>query len=157
MKLGTAFTMMVLFGSTHGVALAESADRPGRNGATGATGTTAATGATAATTAKSTARKKSAVKSSAKAKKLVNPGKSFSEKDAIGLVEKRPEVKKWLALVRPTTKRKIQAVVEVDRKEGSEYVVHAYELVPDDAETSHTATMNWYYVDFKTGKVRTEF
>lgn len=79
----------------------------------------------------------------------------LSEKEALELVRNRPEVKDFFANV---TKAKIaKAVVEVDRKEGACYVVHVYELVPDGPDSSHTATMNWYNVNFKTKKVTQEF
>lgn len=35
-----------------------------------------------------------------------------------------------------------------ERKEGGKYLFHYYEDMPD-----HTATINWYYVDSKTGKI----
>ncbi|WP_345241188.1 hypothetical protein [Pontibacillus salipaludis] len=42
--------------------------------------------------------------------------------------------------------------VQIDHEESGKYLVHVYELVKQDG-TSHTATMGWYYVDKKTGKV----
>ncbi|KGP92366.1 hypothetical protein N780_01095 [Pontibacillus chungwhensis BH030062] len=42
--------------------------------------------------------------------------------------------------------------VQVDHEESDKYLVHVYELVEQDG-TSHTATIGWYYVDKKTGKV----
>ncbi|MBX9687250.1 MAG: hypothetical protein K2X27_11145 [Candidatus Obscuribacterales bacterium] len=82
----------------------------------------------------------------------------IDEKKALSLVEARPEVKKWRQEVaKACAKRGATAQVEIDREEGSEYVVHVFEIVPDDKESSHTATLNWYYVDKNSGKIRTEF
>lgn len=85
--------------------------------------------------------------------------KALTEKDAVRIVSERAEVKRWKAEV-TSAKAKARGVVaqiELDRKEGGKFVVHVYEDVPDDAESSHTATLNWYYVDEKTGKVTTDF
>lgn len=96
---------------------------------------------------------KSHTKSSKKSHKLL------SEKDAIRIVSERAEVKRWKAEVTsPKAKaRGVVAQIELDRKEDGKFVVHVYEDVPDDAQNSHTATLNWYYVDEKTGKVTTDF
>ena len=82
--------------------------------------------------------------------------KALTEKDALTLIEKLPEVQKFKHSV-DAAEGNSKPVVELDRKEGNEYVVHVYEDVPDDAETSHTATFNWYYVNIKTGKIRKDF
>lgn len=83
---------------------------------------------------------------------------SVTNKTALSLVEALPEVKRWRADIKKLgAKRGVKAVVEVDRQEGAEIVVHVYEIVPDDNESSHTATLNWYYVDKKTAKIRKEF
>jgi hypothetical protein len=47
--------------------------------------------------------------------------------------------------------------VALDRQENGEYVIHVYEEVPDGDGSSHTATLNWYYVGERTGKIRKEF
>lgn len=80
---------------------------------------------------------------------------SITEKQALDLVSKMPEVKQFFALV---TKSKIaKPTIDVDRKEGENFVVHVYEIVNDGPETAHTATKNWYYVNCKTGKITKEF
>lgn len=84
--------------------------------------------------------------------------KLLSEKQAIALVAKRPEVKKWKKAVLDASKsRGVSAHIELDRKEKGEFVIHVYELVPDDPKTSHTATFNWYHVNQRSGKVMKEF
>lgn len=50
----------------------------------------------------------------------------------------------------------VTAHVALDRIENGEYVIHVFEEVPDP-DGSHTATMNWYYVNLRNGKVRAEF
>ena len=95
--------------------------------------------------------------------KSVSVGKSkkctkINEKTAQAMVDQRPEVKQWRARVEKLgAKQGVTANVVVDRQQGSDYVVHVFELVPDDKETSHTATFNWYYVNKNTGKIRKEF
>ena len=97
--------------------------------------------------------------SSKRSSARVKRPKTFTEQDALRIVSSRAEVKRWKANVTSAEakRRGVTANIEVDRKEGSQIVVHVYELVPDDAENSHTATFNWYYVDAKTGIVKTEF
>ena len=81
-----------------------------------------------------------------------------SEGKALDLVAALPEVKKWQAEVEKASKtRKVSAHIAMDRKEGHEYVVQVFEDVPDDDESSHSATFNWYHVNDLTGKVRKEF
>ncbi len=82
--------------------------------------------------------------------------KALTEKDALAAIENLSEVREFRQGVL-ATKGKATPVVEVDRKEGNEYIIHVYEIVPDDAETSHTATFNWYYVNIKSGKIRKDF
>lgn len=79
----------------------------------------------------------------------------LTEKQALALIQGRPDVKDFFTNV---TKSKIaKPVIEIDRTEGNCYVIHVYELVPDGPDSSHTATMNWYKVDFNTKKVTSEF
>ena len=42
--------------------------------------------------------------------------------------------------------------LECDHKEDNKYVFHYYEFVTD-----HTATINWYYVNIRTGKITPMF
>lgn len=80
---------------------------------------------------------------------------AITEAKALDLVKNLPEVK---AFFKNVGKSKIaSATIDVDRKEGNAYVVHVYEVVSDGPDSSHTATMNWYHVDIKTGKVKKEF
>lgn len=51
----------------------------------------------------------------------------------------------------------IPKVIEVDHREGNNYVVHAYEIIQDDEKTWHTATIGWYYVDMYTGEIESIF
>ncbi len=79
----------------------------------------------------------------------------ITEKRALDLVMAMPEVKEFFKEV---TKSKIaKPTIDLDRKEGSAYVVHVYEVVNDGPESSHTATKNWYYININTGKITKEF
>ena len=93
------------------------------------------------------------------AKSNKNKSGKLTEEAALKLVSNRPEVKSWKkGVIAASVKRKgVTPHIAIDREENGAYVVHVYEEVPDDAETSHTATMNWYYVNEHTGKVKTEF
>lgn len=42
--------------------------------------------------------------------------------------------------------------LEYDHKSGNKYVFHYYEMMSD-----HTATVNWYDVNIRTGKITPEF
>ncbi|MDZ4838207.1 MAG: hypothetical protein SGJ27_30860 [Candidatus Melainabacteria bacterium] len=76
---------------------------------------------------------------------------------AVELVSARPEVKGFLLGIKNSKMKGVSSHVEFDRKEGDDIVVHVYEYVPDDAESGHTATFNWYHVNSKTGKITKEF
>jgi hypothetical protein len=75
--------------------------------------------------------------------------KKSKEDQAIELVWRRPEVKEWLKLF-PKGKSKLggHAAATADHDKGDLYSVHVYEDFPD-----HTATLNWYSVNLKTGKI----
>lgn len=82
-------------------------------------------------------------------------GTKISEQQALNMVRARKEVADWLKLIKESKKKNPQtgqAVVEIDGYEGGNWRVHVYELMSD-----HTATMNWYNVDSKTGKITTDF
>lgn len=97
-----------------------------------------------------TPTKKSAKTKSAKKSKM-------TEARAVAIVEARSEVKEFVSTIKKSGMKGSTSHVEFDRKEGDDFVIHVYQYVPDDAETGHTATMNWYHVNGKTGKVTTEF
>ena len=44
-------------------------------------------------------------------------------------------------------------VVEIDRIEGENYIVHIYEIVGKGEEYEHAATLGWYKVNKYTGSV----
>lgn len=99
--------------------------------------------------------KESDSKGPVKPKSTKSATSKLSENAALELIKNRAEVKEFFANVNKAKTAK--PVIEVDRKEGSCYVIHVYELVPDGPDSSHTATMNWYNVDFNTKKVTKEF
>lgn len=78
--------------------------------------------------------------------------KLISETEALAKVKALPDVKQFLALFKGG-KSKLNGVakIEVESEQGK-WLVHVYEQLPD-----HTATMNWYEVDMKTGKVSKMF
>lgn len=82
-----------------------------------------------------------------------------SEAEAVKIVTESPAVKEWLAQVKvANAKGRIKSTpkIEFDRKDSHSYVIHVYEIVEDEeAGTSHSATFNWYAVDFKTGSIYT--
>ncbi|OGQ05746.1 MAG: hypothetical protein A2W61_03470 [Deltaproteobacteria bacterium RIFCSPLOWO2_01_44_7] len=67
---------------------------------------------------------------------------SITKNQAVQSVKSLPEVKKYLSKVP-------NALVEVDNDLGDEWLVHVYEI-----KDNHTATMNWFTVDKKTGKIK---
>lgn len=81
----------------------------------------------------------------------------LSEANAVAIVSARPEVKKFLLGIKNSKIKGVASHIEFDRKEGTDLVVHVYEYVPDDFESGHTATFNWYHVNSATGKVNAEF
>ncbi len=83
---------------------------------------------------------------------------AVTEAQAVKLVSNRPEVKKFVADVKVAGKKRgVTTHIEFDRKEEGEYIIHVYELVPDEDDSAHTATFNWYHVNAKTGKISKEF
>jgi len=100
---------------------------------------------------KASSAKTSASRASSKAKYT---GK-ITESAAVNLVMNLPEVKEFFKNARASKRSK--PTVELDRKEGNAYVVHVFEVVSDGPDEAHTATMNWYNVDIKTGKIKKEF
>lgn len=104
----------------------------------------------------STVSRKSVSKSSRRSARA-KPVGQITEERAVAIVSARPEVKRFLQGIKSAKRKGVTAQIEFDRKEGADLVVHVYEFVPDDAESGHTATFNWYHVNSKTGKVSTEF
>lgn len=93
-------------------------------------------------------------KNSTKAKRV----KAVTEQEAVKNVASRSEVIAWKKSVDAAAKKRgVSAHIEVDRKENNEIIVHVYEVVPDGADSSHSATFNWYHVNQQTGKVTKEF
>lgn len=81
-------------------------------------------------------------------------GGAVTADQAKKIVEGRKEVKEFFALFDKAKKQKRKVgkpVLEVER-DGTNWLVHVYEQLPD-----HTATMNWYTVNGKTGAVSLMF
>ncbi|MCX6752388.1 MAG: hypothetical protein NTZ87_02715 [Candidatus Nomurabacteria bacterium] len=76
----------------------------------------------------------------------------ISGQEAINIVKNLPDVKHWLSAftgpenTNPKTGGK--AMITSDGKTSGQYMIHAYESLPD-----HDVTFGWYYVDVNTGKV----
>jgi len=90
---------------------------------------------------------------SSKAAKHDALAKGISAVQAVELIKRRADVKKFLSLFPQGKSTKLNglAVVEAEPDEdGSSWTVHVFEQLPD-----HTATMGWFSVDRKTGAVNT--
>lgn len=98
---------------------------------------------------------KSAAKAGSKKATTSASGGKISESRALDLVMAMPEVKEFFKTVKKSNLAK--PTIDLDRKEGNNYVVHVYEVVTDGPDSSHTATKNWYYVNINTGKITKEF
>lgn len=72
---------------------------------------------------------------------------SFGEAEALEKVKSLAEVQEFLKTVP-------KGIVEVDHEDQAtdSYVVHVYEI-----KDGHTATLNWYNVNRKTGEIKKEF
>lgn len=104
--------------------------------------------------AKEGAKAKQIGKEAGKPKSKAAPGDKVTEQQALDMVRKRQDVSDWLRLMKESKKKNPQtgqAVVDVESYEGN-WRVHVYEQMSD-----HTATMNWYTVDAKTGKITADF
>jgi hypothetical protein len=85
-----------------------------------------------------------------------HPGASgpvSSPDEAVARVKALPEAQKFLKLIEEKAPAGNRAVIEFDHEEGGKYVVHVYEMVDDGGGQGHNATMNWFEVDKKTGKI----
>ncbi|EKD94589.1 MAG: hypothetical protein ACD_26C00030G0002 [uncultured bacterium] len=79
----------------------------------------------------------------------------ISEEKALKIVGVLPEVKSFFKLNFPEGNKPI---INIDHKTKSgSLVVHVYEIVKENANNSHTATMNWYTLDSCTGKIKCSF
>lgn len=77
-----------------------------------------------------------------------NSQQDISQGVAIAAVRERPEVLKFEnTLMKEGTAAHIDA-----QSEDGEWLVQVYEI-----KDGHTATLNWYHVDKKTGKISVEF
>jgi hypothetical protein len=76
--------------------------------------------------------------------------RKISAEQAVALVKKRSDVKKFLALFPNGKSKKTQGFPVVEAEElDNNWNVHVYEQMPD-----HTATMNWFEVDSQTGAIK---
>jgi len=76
--------------------------------------------------------------------------RKISAQQAVILVKKRSDVKKFLALFPNGKSKKTQGFPVVEAEElDNNWNVHVYEQMPD-----HTATMNWFEVDGQTGAIK---
>jgi Zn-dependent metalloprotease len=83
-------------------------------------------------------------------KSAVQAKRKISAEQAVALVKKRSDVKKFLALFPGGKSKKTQGFPVVEAEElDNNWNVHVYEQMPD-----HTATMNWFVVDSQTGAVK---
>ncbi len=78
---------------------------------------------------------------------VVYSGADMTQEKAVALVRQLPEVQKYL-------KKVPNAHIEMDHETDSQsaWVVHVFEI-----KNGHTATLNWFEVDKKTGKIQKEF
>ena len=84
------------------------------------------------------------------AKPAVKIKRKISAEQAVALVKKRSDVKKFLALFPNGKSKKTQGLPVVEAEElDNNWNVHVYEQMPD-----HTATMNWFEVDSQTGAIK---
>ena len=84
------------------------------------------------------------------AKPAVKIKRKISAEQAVALVKKRSDVKKFLALFPNGKSKKTQGFPVVEAEElDNNWNVHVYEQMPD-----HTATMNWFEVDSQTGAIK---
>lgn len=84
------------------------------------------------------------------AKPAVKIKRKISAEQAVALVKKRSDVKKFLALFPNGKSKKTQGFPVVEAEElDNNWNVHVYEQMPD-----HTATMNWFEVDSQTGVIK---
>lgn len=77
----------------------------------------------------------------------------LTEEQAVEKVREVAEVKEWLAAMQRAGK---PPHIVVDREEEGSFIVQVYEIVEDGPDQAHTATMGWYRVNRRTGKVTSE-
>lgn len=84
------------------------------------------------------------------AKSAIMAKRKITAQQAVALVKKRSDVKKFLALFPNGKSKKTQGFPVVEAEElDNNWNVHVYEQMPD-----HTATMNWFEVDGQTGAIK---
>ena len=84
------------------------------------------------------------------AKSAVKAKRKISAEQAVALVKKRSDVKKFLALFPGGKSKKTLGFPVVKAEElDNNWNIHVYEQMPD-----HTATMNWFEVDSQTGAIK---
>ncbi len=106
------------------------------------------TGCLAAPDSKSKSESSSSATNSAKSGVKIK--RKISAEQAVALVKKRSDVKKFLALFPNGKSKKTQGFPVVEAEElDNNWNVHVYEQMPD-----HTATMNWFEVDSQTGAIK---
>jgi len=70
--------------------------------------------------------------------------------DAVQMVRNLPEVAEFIKALGKANK---VPHIDCDSEDTNGYHIHVFEIVDDPGSPSHTATMGWYTVDKKTGKV----
>ena len=89
-------------------------------------------------------------KAAAASKNATKQKKKISAEQAVALVKKRADVKRFLALFPNGKSKSTQGFPVVEAEElDNNWNVHVYEQTPD-----HTATMNWFEVDSQTGVIK---
>ena len=84
------------------------------------------------------------------AKPVVKIKKKISAEQAVTLVKKRSDVKKFLALFPNGKSKETQGFPVVEAEElDNNWNVHVYEQMSDN-----TATMSWFEVDSQTGAIK---
>jgi hypothetical protein len=79
-----------------------------------------------------------------------SPALPTSPDDAIAIIKAQREVVQFMSDLQRAGK---VAHVECDSEDTNAYHIHVFEVVNEPGGPSHTATMGWYTVDKKTGKV----
>ncbi|MFA7341511.1 MAG: hypothetical protein WC028_32305 [Candidatus Obscuribacterales bacterium] len=83
-------------------------------------------------------------------KSAIKTKRKISAEQAVALVKKRSDVKKFLALFPNGKSKKTLGFPVVEAEElDNNWNVHVYEQMPD-----HTATMNWFEVNSQTGAIK---
>lgn len=81
----------------------------------------------------------------------LSPGARLTPEQAVAAVREHPEVREWLRLFKGPIAQRPR--VEVNSQDETVYTVQVYEDVPGPPGEGHNATLGWFEVDKKTGKV----